>query len=109
MVRLDPLLRPVSSYDGNVAVLNQGECDFLLTYAHETVPLMSDPARFTYRRLGPNERSRSRSPTPMAGRVHAIRPTGEPIRYLSYGSGSFFGHRLVKLFVERPCRPCHSL
>ena len=41
-----------SSFDGNVALLDRGECDFLLTYAHESVPPELDPELFTYRRLG---------------------------------------------------------
>lgn len=91
-----------SSYDGNVAVLNQGECDFLLTYAHETVPLLLDPARFIYRRLG-SERAIPVSIAGADGRpVHAFRPTGEPVRMLSYGSCSFFARRLAKLFADRP-------
>jgi DNA-binding transcriptional LysR family regulator len=90
------------SYVSNVALLTDGESDFLLTYAHPMVQLHLDQARFAFRRLG-EERVIPVSVPDANGRpLHVIRAEGPPTSYLSYGSCSFFARCLAKLFAERP-------
>jgi LysR family transcriptional regulator, hypochlorite-specific transcription factor HypT len=90
------------SFVSNVALLIDGESDFLLTYAHPKVQLHLDPPRFAFRRLG-EERVIPVSVPDADGRpLHVIRAEGPPTSYLSYGSCSFFARWLAKLFAERP-------
>lgn len=91
-----------SSFDGNVALLDQGECDFLLTYAHEAVPPELDPERFVYRCLGTERAIPVSIPDNHGGPLHAFCCGDAPVRLLSYGSASFFARRLALLFAERP-------
>lgn len=89
------------TFAGLIATLLDGECDFLLTYAHESVPLMSDIAYCEHRCLGEERVIPVSAPDARGRPLHAIE-SGGPIQYLSYGTGSFFGHGLVKLFAGRP-------
>lgn len=91
-----------SSFDGNVALLDQGECDFLLTYAHPTVPPELDAGRFLYRRLGTERAIPVSIPDGHGEPLHAFRCGEAPVRLLSYGTCSFFARRLALLFAERP-------
>lgn len=91
-----------ASFGGNVALLNRGECDFLLTYAHPTVLPELDAERFMYRHLG-NERAIPVSlPDDDGEPLHGFCSGGTPVRLLSYGNSSFFARRLALLFAERP-------
>ncbi|TSD90461.1 LysR family transcriptional regulator [Mycobacterium sp. KBS0706] len=90
------------TFAGLIATLLDGECDFLLTYAHESVPLMSDIAYCEHRCLGEERVIPVSSPDARGRPLHAIDSGTGPIQYLSYGTGSFFGHGLVKLFAGRP-------
>ncbi|BCB18153.1 LysR family transcriptional regulator [Bosea sp. ANAM02] len=91
-----------SSFDGNVALLDRGECDFLLTYAHEAVLPELDPERFTHRRLGAERAIPVSIPDGSGEPLHAFRSGDAPVRLLSYGSSTFFARRLAQLFAERP-------
>lgn len=91
-----------STFAGIIATLIDGHSDFLLTYAHDSVPLMSELAYCEHRCLGEERVIPVSAPDARGSPRHAIDSGGRPIQYLSYGSGSFFGHGLVKLFVERP-------
>ena len=91
-----------ASFAGNVALLLDGESDFLLTYAHPNVPLYIDPERFAYRCLGTEAAIPVSIPDAHGNPVHALHPSGPPISYLSYGACSFFGRGLIKLLAERP-------
>ncbi|MFJ5369592.1 LysR family transcriptional regulator [Bosea sp. CER48] len=91
-----------SSFDGNVALLDQGDCDFLLTYAHPAVPPELDPERFVYRHLGSEQAIPVSIPDAHGGPLHAFRCGGAPVRLLSYGNCSFFARRLALLFADRP-------
>jgi DNA-binding transcriptional LysR family regulator len=90
------------SLAGNVALLLDGESDFLLTYAHPQVQLHIDAARFVYRCLGTEAAIPVSVPDGRGEPLHRIRQDGPPISYLSYGSSSFFGRGLAKLFAARP-------
>jgi DNA-binding transcriptional LysR family regulator len=87
---------------GNVALLLDGESDFLLTYAHPDVPLHIDAARFVYRCLGTEAAIPVSVPDSGGEPLYPIRQDGPPISYLSYGTDSFFARGLTKLFAERP-------
>lgn len=86
----------------NIGTLVDGEADFLLTYAHPSVPFLLDSKLFPYRVLG-TERiipvSRPLTGGPMLDLAIA---SGEPVSYLSYGDFSFVGVALSKLFAARP-------
>jgi DNA-binding transcriptional LysR family regulator len=90
------------SFVSNVALLIDGESDFLLTYAHPMVQLHLDPARFAFRRLGEETVIPVSVPDAHGRPLHAIGADGPPISYLSYGTCSFFARWLAKLFAERP-------
>jgi len=98
----EPTLMPWATVAGNVALLLDGESDFLLTYAHPNVPLYIDPERFAYRCLGTEAAIPVSIPDAQGNPVHALHPSGPPISYLSYGACSFFGRGLIKLLAERP-------
>lgn len=91
-----------STFAGIIATLIDGHSDFLLTYAHDSVPLMSELAYCEHRCLGEERVIPVSAPDARGRPRHAVGTGGGPIQYLSYGSGSFFGHGLVKLFAERP-------
>src|ERR1700716_4108547 len=91
-----------SSFAGKVSMLLNGESDFFLTYAHPNVPTHIDPERFAYRCLGTEAAIPVSVPDASGNPVHALRPSGAAVPYLSYGTGSFFGRGLVKLLAERP-------
>jgi LysR family transcriptional regulator, hypochlorite-specific transcription factor HypT len=90
------------SFAGNVALLLDGDSDFLLTYAHPNVPIHIDSERFAFRCLGTEAAIPVSVPDARGNPLHALDPSGPPISYLSYGSCSFFGRGLIKLLAERP-------
>lgn len=91
-----------SSFDGNVSLLHRGECDFLLTYAHDLVLPELDPEHFIYHRLGSERAIPVSIPDGNGEPLHAFRSGDAPVRLLSYGSSTFFARRLALLFAERP-------
>ncbi|SCY90093.1 LysR family transcriptional regulator [Microvirga guangxiensis] len=107
---IQKLLPPFSSHlspdkggiEDNIASLLDGDSDFLLTYAHASVPFQLDQTRFPYLVLG-TERvlpvSRAHPEGPELDRALAH---GTDMPFLSYGDFSFFGVALNKLFANRP-------
>ncbi|PSJ60848.1 LysR family transcriptional regulator [Pseudaminobacter soli (ex Li et al. 2025)] len=86
----------------NIGTLVEGEADFLLTYAHASVPFLLDSSRFPYLVLGTERLLPVSSPAPEGALLdHAIN-NGVPVPYLSYGDFSFFGVALSKLFANKP-------
>lgn len=86
--------------EDNINTLVEGEVDFLLTYAHDSVPMLLDQTRFPRHVLG-REQVVPVSASPKCLLDRAI-GAHEPLDYLSYGGDSFFGVALAKLFRERP-------
>jgi DNA-binding transcriptional LysR family regulator len=86
----------------NIYTLIDGEADFLLTYAHPSVPFLLDSMRFPYLVLGTEKVVPVSAPDlgPYA-LDHAISHQ-KPLAYLSYGDLSFFGVALSHLFARRP-------
>jgi DNA-binding transcriptional LysR family regulator len=91
-------LRPDSgSMEENLNSLVDGECDFLLTYAHTQVPHLLDPQAFEHRVLG-HERILPVSAASKTGApMHLLEGGGEPFPHLSYEKSSFFGQLLDDL------------
>lgn len=89
-------------FEDNIATLTEGEVDFLLTYAHPSVPILIDPQLFPSIVLGTDRLIPVSCPSEN-GLVldHAI-TSGEPLPYLSYGDFSFFGAALSQKFVSGP-------
>lgn len=86
-----------------LASLHEGNCDFLLCYAHEAVPIMADPARFPSVLLARDRLAPVASPgcdsTPFPGAL------GAPKRLLVYSADSFLG-RIVEHVLQR--NPVHA-
>jgi LysR family transcriptional regulator, hypochlorite-specific transcription factor HypT len=91
-----------SSMEGFINSLTEGESDFLLIYAHPAVPVMIDEARFAYKTLGRENIIPVSAPDPEGRALHRIDEGSNPVRYLAYGPGAFFGHALTSLFEQRP-------
>ncbi|WP_175995407.1 LysR family transcriptional regulator [Burkholderia vietnamiensis] len=88
--------------EDNINTLIEGEVDFLLTYAHESVPMLLDQARFPRRVLGKEQVLPVCAPLTHERLLdHAI-GEHESLDYLSYGEDSFFGVALTRFFRERP-------
>lgn len=99
--RVGPLfsrLRPDSgSMEENLNSLVDGECDFLLTYAHTQVPHLLDPQAFEHRVLG-HERILPVSAANKTGAPkHLLEGGAKPFPHLSYEKSSFFGQLLNEL------------
>jgi DNA-binding transcriptional LysR family regulator len=78
------------------------ESDFLLIFAHPAVPVMIDETRFAYKTLGRENIVPVSAPDAEGRPLHRINTAGNPVRYLAYGPGAFFGHALASLFEQRP-------
>lgn len=88
-------LRPDSgSMEENVNSLIDGECDFLLTYAHAQVPLLLDPQAFEYRILGHEKIIPVSAPDESGAPAHRLEGSAKPFRYIDYEKSSFFGQLL---------------
>ncbi|MEF2071201.1 LysR family transcriptional regulator [Consotaella aegiceratis] len=93
--------RENSAYVQNVKMVQDGEVDFLLTYTHPRVPSGFDTSGLDVLTLGRERVLPVSAPGPDGRPLHAI--GGEkPIRYLSYGTASFFANALSVFFAERP-------
>lgn len=98
------LVEPSPSFLGTISPLLEGQSDFLLTYAHDSVASMSELERYAFVRLGTEQVL----PVSLAGRdgtpLHSVEQTHSPIRYLSYGAGTFFDQALKSMFERQPLR-----
>lgn len=86
----------------NIGTLVDGESDFLLTYAHPSVPVLLDAERFPYLVLGTERVLPASSPDPAGPTLDISIRDGSPLPYLSYGDASFFGVALTRMFAGRP-------
>jgi DNA-binding transcriptional LysR family regulator len=96
--RLGPLvsiMKPDSgSMEENLTSLVEGECDFLLTYAHDDVPMLLDPETFEHCSLGRENIVAVSAPDAQGGPAHRIEASRKPFAYVAYQRGSFFGQLL---------------
>jgi len=88
--------------EDNIASLVDGDCDFLLTYAHASVPFLLDQVRFPYLVLGTEEVAPVSRPHPDGPMLDRAVEDGHAMPFISYGDFSFFGVALNKLFANRP-------
>ncbi|MEZ0169613.1 LysR family transcriptional regulator [Microvirga sp. TS319] len=88
--------------EDNIASLVDGNCDFLLTYAHASVPFLLDQARFPYLVLGTEEVLPVSRPQPAGPILDRAVESTHSVPFISYGDFSFFGVALNKLFANRP-------
>lgn len=90
----------LGSMEENVSSLVDGDCDFLLTYAHPSVSLVLDPEQFEYRILDHETIVPISAPSSDGKPLHdpdRIRPAS----YVGYEKGSFFGRLLGEVLSER--------
>lgn len=110
LISLQKVLPPFSSHlspdkggiEDNIASLIDGDCDFLLTYAHASVPFQLDQTRFPYLVLGTEQVLPVSRPHPDGPELDRAITTRTAMPFLSYGDFSFFGVALNKLFANRP-------
>ncbi len=99
--RVGPLfsrLRPDSgSMEENLNSLVDGECDFLLTYAHTQVPHLLDPQAFEHRVLGHERIVPVSAATKTGAPKHLLEGGAKPFPHLGYEKSSFFGQLLDDL------------
>jgi DNA-binding transcriptional LysR family regulator len=88
--------------EDNITSLVEGDCDFLLTYAHASVPFLLDQTRFPYLVLGTEEVLPVSRPHPNGPMLDQAIETQSAMPFISYGDFSFFGVALNKLFANRP-------
>lgn len=86
----------------NIQTLSDGEVDFLLTYAHESVPFFPDSNRYLHHVLGHEKLIPVSVPDPRGQLIDYAIKNDSTLNYLSYGDVSFFGTVLTKLFDVMP-------
>ncbi|MGH6761982.1 MAG: LysR family transcriptional regulator [Phyllobacterium sp.] len=95
-------LRPDSgSMEDNANSLIDGDCDFLLTYVHPSVPLLLNPKAFDSRLLGYENIIAVSAPDGEGCPLHMLERGAGPFPYISYEKSSFFGQLLAELFSRR--------
>ena len=88
-----------------VQALTDGDCDFLLCYAHPEIALELDPQLFPSIRLGKDRLLPLSIAAEDGGPRFALPGTREaPLPYLAYTAQSFYG-RLVSILLERADQP----
>jgi len=90
-----------SSFSNNVATLFRNECDFLLIYAHDSVPAIRDLCEHDYLTLGSELVIAVSAPSDTGEPLHDVRADGRLVNYLSYRDSSFFAQALPKTVFER--------
>ncbi|MEI2298620.1 LysR family transcriptional regulator [Ensifer sp. MJa1] len=94
-------LRPDSgSMDETLDSLVDGECDFLLTYAHTQVPHLLDPRAFEHRVLGHERIVPVTAADETGAPLHQLEGGAKPFPHLSYEKSSFFGLLLHELIAS---------
>ena len=90
-----------AAYGDTVRMFRNGESDMLLTYVHPAVTLGLDPKDLECVTLG-RERILPVSAPDADGRPLHDLDRGDVVRFLSYGTQSFFAQVLAPLLRERP-------
>lgn len=89
-----------------VVQLFEGRCDLLLSFHHPQLPILLDPVRFPFLKLGV-ERILPYSAGDAHGqplfRLPGVRD--EPLPYMAYASGAFLGNVVEMLLLNAP-EPC---
>ncbi|UIK08846.1 LysR family transcriptional regulator [Neorhizobium galegae] len=90
-----------SSFSNNVATLFRNECDFLLIYAHDSVPAMQDLSEHDYLTLGAEQVIAVSAPAENGDPLHGVQSDGRLIDYLSYRDNSFFAQALPNAVFDK--------
>lgn len=90
-----------AAYAQTLRHFRNGETDLLLTYVHPSVSMGLDPNTFEALTLGCENVLPISAPADDGTPLHRLE-TGEPVRFLSYGTSSFFAQALAALLNERP-------
>lgn len=90
-----------ASYSQTLRYFRNGETDLLLTYVHPSVSMGLDPNSFESVILGEETVLPVSAPAEDGTPLHRL-DSVEPVRFLSYGTSSFFAQALGALFTERP-------
>lgn len=95
-------MRPDSgSVEGNVNALVEGDCDFLLTYVHPSVPMLLNNTDFDYKIVGYEQVIPISAPDRAGNPLHMVERDDQPFDYIGYEKSSFFGHLLGELFARK--------
>ncbi|MBP2169818.1 DNA-binding transcriptional LysR family regulator [Erwinia toletana] len=86
----------------HITLLHSDETDFLLTYAHDSVSLIQQLARYPMLRLGTERAIAVCRPDSDGKPLYPVGLDQQPIPYLSYGHHSFFAHALAEMFSRKP-------
>lgn len=90
-----------ASYSQTLRHFRNGETDLLLTYVHPSVAMGLDPNAFESITLGQENVLPVSAAAADGTPLHRL-DGAEPVRFLSYGTSSFFAQALAALFNERP-------
>jgi len=90
-----------AAYAATLRTFRNDDMDLLLTYSHPAVAMNLAPERFETLTLAQERVLPVSAPGPDGAALHRIRPD-TVLRYLSYGTTSFFASALSDLFAERP-------
>ncbi|PVA07426.1 LysR family transcriptional regulator [Thalassorhabdomicrobium marinisediminis] len=97
--------------EANLATLAEGETDFFLTYAHPFVPLLLDPELFSWHVMGrdrvlpvaaPELNLEGKGRCAGEGILDLAVASRMQVPYLDYGTASFFGTVLQRIFYDHP-------
>ncbi len=114
--RLEPTLGPLNSrvtadnMHNCVQQLIDGNCDFLLCYAHPAMPIVLEPDRYPYRVLG-QDRLIPVAAGVSGGKARFRLPGSEatPLPYLGYAAGSFLRRAVDHVLERNDPRPALQL
>ena len=90
-----------AAYAQTLRHFRNGETDLLLTYVHPSVAMGLDPNAYEALSLGRENVLPLSAPANDGTPLHRLE-TGEPVRFLSYGTSSFFAQALATLLNDRP-------
>jgi len=88
-----------------VSKLVRNECDFLLTYSHDAVPVIGELGGYPFLSLGQERVIAVSAPAADGSAQHRVSLDGPPASYLGYSSKSFFAEALPRTVFKRSPLP----
>lgn len=105
MGRLNTSMIADNMHDCVQALVN-GSCDFLLTYAHPSIPLLLDPQRYPSALLADDDILPVCAPGPDRKPLYPLPGTVRaPLPYLAYSPDTFLGRIVETAIAERKTAP----
>jgi DNA-binding transcriptional LysR family regulator len=83
-----------------VAALSEGHCDFLLSFAHQAIPIMLDPTLFSSVHVGQDRLMPVISPTLESPVFPGTKEA--PIRYLAYSANTYISRIVEHILQQHP-------